>query len=174
MSHAVKLHWFKDAKRKKMDIDFSALFPWTRSPQVACVCVNWNVYTTVYMCELHFWCVWLSVKPEYLSPLWQPWILTLNTPQSILSWNSVSTSAHSSGTAGNLPIKPTMLHSSISNQLQFTTSTKRWCSATLVYILSVLERLSWTQQEEARVWNNQKKLHKKRKRNTPSIKKERW
>lgn len=54
-------------------------------------------------------------------------------------------------TAGNLPIKPSMPHSPISNQLHFTTSAKRWCSATPVRFLAVLKRLSWTQQEEASV-----------------------
>lgn len=46
---------------------------------------------------------------------------------------------------------PSMPHSPVSNQLQFTASTKRWCSATPVHFLAVLKRLSWTQQEEVNV-----------------------
>lgn len=41
------------------------------------------------------------------------WILNLNTSQSVLSWNSISTPTRSSGTAGNLPIKPPVPHSPV-------------------------------------------------------------
>lgn len=177
MSPAVKMHWFKDAKRKKMDIDFSALL--ARSPVVwhthrklpfICVCVcelkrlHHCVWVTLLMCEAE-----CETSTYFLCDCL--WILNLNTSQSVLSWKSISTPTHSSGTAGNLPIKPPRPpppppYSVLLSKTKCNSQHQPKGGALLLQCtsLTVLKRLSWTQQEEAGAGPIKRNYTKKRKK----------